>query len=46
MQTEAVFENIANRIQEEIEKAQKSIYIAVDWFTNRNIYETLVKKAR
>jgi hypothetical protein len=46
MQTEAIFENIASRIQEEIDKAQKSIYIAVAWFTNRNIYEKLVKKAR
>lgn len=46
MQTEAVFENIASRIQEEIQKAQKSIYIAVAWFTNRNIFEKLVLKAR
>jgi hypothetical protein len=45
MQTEAIFENIASRIQEEIQKAQKSIYIAVAWFTNRNIFEKLVIKA-
>jgi hypothetical protein len=45
MQTEALFENIAIRIQEEIQKAQKSIYIAVAWFTNRDIYEKLVLKA-
>jgi hypothetical protein len=45
MQTEALFENIAIRIQEEIQKAQKSIYIAVAWFTNRNIFERLVVKA-
>ena len=32
MQTEAVFDNIAERIQEELEKAQKSIFIAVAWF--------------
>lgn len=46
MQTEALFENIAIRIQEEIQKAQKSIYIAVAWFTNRNIFEKLIIKAR
>lgn len=45
MQTEAIFENIAARIQEEIQKAQQSIYIAVAWFTNRNIFEKLVLKA-
>jgi hypothetical protein len=46
MQTEAIFENIASRIQEEIQKAQKSIYIAVAWFTNRNIFEQLLIKAK
>lgn len=46
MQTEAVFENIAERIQEEISKANKSIYIAVAWFTNKNLFNELVKKAK
>lgn len=46
MQTEAVFENIADRIQSEIGKAQKSIFIAVAWFTNKNIYNELIKKAK
>jgi phosphatidylserine/phosphatidylglycerophosphate/cardiolipin synthase-like enzyme len=46
MQTEAVFENIAERIISEIGKAQNSIFIAVAWFTNRNIYNVLVQKAR
>ena len=45
MQTEAVFENIAERIQQEISKAQKSIFIAVAWFTNKRIFELLVDKA-
>lgn len=45
MQTEAVFENIAERIQLEINKSQNTIFIAVAWFTNRNIYNQLVKKA-
>lgn len=46
MQTEAVFENIAERIEQEICKAQKSIFIAVAWFTNRNLFNELLKKAR
>jgi len=46
MQTEAVFENIAERIQQEISKAQKSIFIAVAWFTNKNLFNALVNKAR
>ncbi len=46
MQTEAVFENIAERIQQEISKAQKSIFIALAWFTNKNLYNELLKKAR
>jgi hypothetical protein len=46
MQTEAVFENIAERIQQEISKAQKSVFVAVAWFTNRNLFNELVNKAR
>lgn len=46
MQTEAVFENIAHRIVEEIEKANKSIYIAVAWFTNKSIFNHLINKAK
>jgi hypothetical protein len=46
MQTEAVFEDIADRIQQEISKAQKSVFVAVAWFTNKNIFNVLVNKAR
>jgi len=46
MQTEAVFENIADRIKLEISKTQKSIFIAVAWFTNKIIFNELVNKAR
>lgn len=46
MQTEAVFVNIAERIQQEISKAQKSVFIAVAWFTNKNLFNELVNKAR
>lgn len=45
MKTEAVFNNIGNRICDEIKKANKSIYIAVSWFTNKKIYDELLTKA-
>lgn len=44
IQIEAVFENIAERIQQEIGKAQKSVFIAVAWFTNKSIFNELVYK--
>ncbi len=46
MQTEAIFENIAQRIHSEIRAAQKSIFIAVAWFTNKNLFDALVTKAK
>ena len=46
MQTEAIFENIAERIITEIQEANNSIYIAVAWFTNKSIFEQLIKKAK
>ena len=44
MQTEALFEDIANRICFELEQAEHTIYIAVAWFTNRTIFNTLLQK--
>ncbi|MCX6231115.1 MAG: phospholipase D-like domain-containing protein [Bacteroidetes bacterium] len=46
MRSEAVFENIGNRIITEIETAQQTLHIAVAWFTNRNIFNTILDKAR
>ena len=46
MQTEAIFENIAERIQKEIFFAKKSIFIAVAWFTNKNLFNQLLIKAK
>lgn len=46
MQTVAVFENIADRILIELEQASNSIYIAVAWLTNRNLFNVLMKKAQ
>ena len=41
MQTEALFEGIAERIGLELEQAEHSIYIAVAWFTNKLIFDEL-----
>ncbi|MGP9687768.1 phospholipase D-like domain-containing protein [Psychrobacter sp. AOP22-C1-C5] len=46
MQTEAIFDGIADRIYLEIEKAQSSIYIAVAWFTNKKLFNVMLKKAQ
>ena len=46
MQTEALFEDIAERIRLELEQAEHSIYIAVAWFTNRKLFNTLIDKAQ
>ena len=46
MQTEALFEDIAERIGLELEKAENTIYIAVAWFTNRTLFNALVEKAQ
>jgi len=46
MQTEAVFENIAERIQSEIKKAHKSVFIAVAWFTNKELFNEILERAK
>jgi hypothetical protein len=46
MQTEATFENIAERIQQEIREAKKSIFIAVAWFTNKTLFNELAERAK
>lgn len=45
MQAEAIFENIADRIGEEITNAKSSIYLAIAWFTNKTLFNKLVDKA-
>lgn len=45
MQTEAIFENIEQRIIKEINKAERFIYVAVAWLTNQKLYQALSKKA-
>jgi len=46
MHTEAVFDNIANRIEKEIAQAKSSVIIAVAWFTNQNLFDAILKKAK
>jgi len=46
VQTEALFEDIAERIRLELEQAEQSIYIAVAWFTNRTLFNTLIGKSK
>jgi len=46
MQTEAIFENIAERIQQEIRQAKKTVFVAVTWFTNKVLFQELVNKSR
>lgn len=46
MQTEALFENIADRIEQELTQAEQSIYIAVAWFTSPRLFNALLAKAK
>jgi isopentenyldiphosphate isomerase len=46
MQTEAIFDNIAERIQLEIRAAKKSIFIAVAWLTNKTLFNELTERAK
>ena len=46
MQTEARFENISVHICQEISKAQKSIYIVVVKFNNKDIFNELLIRAK
>jgi hypothetical protein len=43
---EVIFDNIASRIQQEIQQANHSVYIAMVWFTNQEIFEKLIQKAK
>ena len=42
METEAVFEDIAEKIGEEISKAKSSIYLAIAWFTNKQLFNNYI----
>src|SRR5690606_30450850 len=46
MHIETIFDDIAKRIETELNKAQSSIIIAVAWFTNKNLFDTILKKSQ
>lgn len=45
-QTEAIFEQIPERIIAELQQAKHSIYVAVAWFTRADFFEILLAKAK
>lgn len=45
MQTEVLFDNIAERISYELSRATHSIYVAVAWFTRHDLFDVLLEKA-
>jgi len=45
METEAIFESIAERIIQEIGKAKQSVFLAVAWFTNKDLFNELLNRA-
>ena len=45
LKTEAIFDNIAERIEEQIDLAENKIVVAVAWFTNKRLFDALCKKA-
>lgn len=44
--TEVVFENIEQRIIQEIEAAHYAIFVSVAWFTNKRLFNALLEKAK
>lgn len=44
--TEVIFENIEQRIIKEIADAHYAIFVSVAWFTNKNLFNALLEKAK
>lgn len=44
--TEVVFENIEQRILQEIKEAHYAIFVSVAWFTNKKLFGALLEKAK
>lgn len=44
--TEVIFENIEQRILNEIESAHYAIFVSVAWFTNKRLFNALLDKAK
>jgi uncharacterized protein (TIGR02145 family) len=45
MSTKAVFDNIAEHLEEQIDLAENKIVVAVAWFTNKRLFDALCTKA-
>ncbi len=45
MQTGSIFDNIEEKIQDEINKVHKSIFMAITWFANKALLDELVSKS-
>ena len=45
MRTKAVFDNIAEHLEEQIDLAENKIVVAVAWFTNKRLFDALCNKA-
>ena len=44
--TEVIFENIEQRIIQEINNAHYAIFVSVAWFTNKKLFNALLEKAK
>ena len=44
--TEVVFDNIEQRILNEIKEAHYAIFVSVAWFTNKKLFQALLEKAK
>lgn len=44
--TEVIFENIEQRILQEIANAHYAIFVSVAWFTNKKLFNALLEKAK
>lgn len=44
--TEVIFENIEQRILQEIKEAHYAIFVSVAWFTNKKLFDALLEKAK
>lgn len=44
--TEVIFDNIEQRILNEIKEAHYAIFVSVAWFTNKKLFQALLEKAK
>lgn len=46
IQTEAYFEHIQSTLIGELKDAKRSVYVAVAWFTDTQLFDVLIEKLR